>query len=141
MALSPLFPMIAQLLWNIHGVGNDVSLRRLKYLIRENCITFLVILEPMLQGSDPEKIKRKLKFDVAHRSCTDKIWIFHQNSFSANIVSESDQGLHFKVTHPIVESPFFFLFLQSMPGVQELSANLCGIIFAPFACFIQILLG
>lgn len=54
--------MIRGLIWNIRGVGNNASIRRLKRLSRMYNFAFVVLIEPLLSVDKGPEVTRRLGF-------------------------------------------------------------------------------
>ena len=91
--------MINTFIWNIRGVARRASVRRLKKLIRMHSISFRVILESMLDSSQLDAVRIKFEFHLTVCNVVNKIWILWKPEFAVNVLANSEQFIHFAVTH------------------------------------------
>lgn len=121
--------MISHLFWNIRGVANKASLRRLKFLVRSHNVTLLVLLEPLVHSNKLEEFRIKLGYDFAFSSATGRIWIFGKAMLTIRQVDTShDQVLHAELQYPGME-PFFLSAVyakSTRAGRLDLWDNLCA---------------
>lgn len=121
--------MIRQLIWNIRGVANNATLRRLKSLVRLHSISTLVLLEPLINSNKLDEYRIKLGFDVAFASPTGRIWLFCKSSVGIGFVDVShEQVLHVELTYPGMD-PFILSAIyakSSRGGRSDLWSNLCS---------------
>lgn len=80
------------ILWNIRGIGNDVSVGRLKFLIQTHKIDCLVVLEPKIHTSKMEHICKKIgmRFCIANSDDLAHIWIFWRDPLEFATVNFDD---------------------------------------------------
>lgn len=57
------FPMISGLFWNVRGVGNSFSLRRIKRVLCLHHFSLLALFEPMIPAARITDIQHQLHFD------------------------------------------------------------------------------
>lgn len=83
------------IIWNIRGVGNDVSIGRLKLLIKDHSIVCLALLEPKIHVSKLQSICYKLGFSncLANSSDMAHIWLMWKDPLDFVLVSNDDQQL------------------------------------------------
>lgn len=89
--------MISGLFWNVRGVGNSSSLRRIKRLLRLHRFSLLALFEPMIPAARITDIQHQLHFDHCLFSHTNKIWQFWTNDLRVNLLDNSDQYLHAEI--------------------------------------------
>lgn len=68
--------MINGLFWNIRGIANRASLRRLEKLLHLHSVYFLVIIEPMANVARIDEIRLFLGFSSVLFMQNNKAWIF-----------------------------------------------------------------
>ncbi|XP_038697968.1 uncharacterized protein LOC119995523 [Tripterygium wilfordii] len=78
------------LVWNIRGVGNSPSLRRLKSLCFLNKIQIVSILEPMIPEERLKVIAKRLKMNNYASNISGKIWICWKDYIPLRIFSNHD---------------------------------------------------
>ncbi|KZV35592.1 hypothetical protein F511_32758 [Dorcoceras hygrometricum] len=91
------------LIWNIRGIGNKLSQRRVKFLREVHKLQFLAIIEPMIPLNH-EYMKRMFGFRGVHANISNKIWIFVDDSISLEILQDHEQFLHVKMESPLFPS-------------------------------------
>ena len=87
--------MIRLLTWNAQGVGNISTLKRLKKLISMHNISLIILQEPLI--STVSEVSRKIGFDNFCSNINNKIWILSRHGLVVQLLSSSDQFLHFMV--------------------------------------------
>lgn len=97
--------MIKFLIWNVHGIGNQVSIRRLKKLCRLHSLVTLVLIEPFISADRIVDIKSKLGFSECMAVDSNKIWVFWNSLFSFRLLSQFDQYAHLHGSHLSLSSP------------------------------------
>lgn len=76
------------LIWNIRGVGNAPSIRRLKKLVSTNEVVFFTILEPKIYNEDILAYENKLRCTGSLSNPQNTIWIFWKDINCQAIVVE-----------------------------------------------------
>lgn len=73
--LLPLLAMIKNLLWNIRGIGNIKSRRRVAKLVKMYNISFIAILEPLHHANKIQEFSNRIgfHFSLANQEADDKI--------------------------------------------------------------------
>lgn len=72
--------MMNYLIWNIRGVANNSSVRRLKQLIKKHSISLVAIIEPKCSSIPIVELQTKLKFCGSLANEPDTIWLFWNNT-------------------------------------------------------------
>ena len=72
---NPPLLMIKALIWNTRGVASPATSHRLRKILRSNSVSFLVILEPMLDFSTLASFLRKFGFHLGLFNVSNKIWV------------------------------------------------------------------
>ncbi|KAJ8766129.1 hypothetical protein K2173_021646 [Erythroxylum novogranatense] len=83
--------------WNVRGIGNLASIRRLKKLCRIHAISCIILLEPFIEAARITEIQSKLGFQYSFASDSNKIWFLCRNGITCSVVFQSSQLLHLKV--------------------------------------------
>lgn len=80
------------LIWNIRGIGNDVSIGRVKFLIRSHHLDCIVLLEPKINTGRMDDICRRLGMDnaVANADGLSHIWVMWKDSLKFSIVCRDE---------------------------------------------------
>lgn len=76
------------IIWNIRGVGNDVSIGRVKFLIRTHQLDCIVLLEPKINTDRLDKICRRLGMDkaVANTDGMAHVWVLWKDPLQLSVV-------------------------------------------------------
>lgn len=87
--------------WNVHGIGNDKTLRSLRHHLRRHKVQLICLIEPKISVDRVEEIRTKLHFDFA---CTNqdedaKIWLLWQSAVSILILQRNMQSITVQVQH------------------------------------------
>src|SRR4051812_19152652 len=77
--------------WNIRGIANRPSERRLKKLVKLNNIGCLAIFEPKLDKSHINELTSKLKCDDAFSNQEGNIWVIWKSDISCSILHSCAQ--------------------------------------------------
>lgn len=83
------------IIWNIRGIGNDISVGRVNLLVKSHSIQFLAILEPKIKTRHLDTLCRRLGFDKAIANIDDHahIWFFWRDPFDFITLQSDDQQL------------------------------------------------
>lgn len=83
------------IVWNVRGIGNRSTVRYLNQLVRDQGIKLLAISEPHIKFHFAQGIARKIGLQVVFGNSGEdsKIWIFHDQSLSFQIVQLHQQFL------------------------------------------------
>lgn len=103
--------MIKGLIWNIRGVANTASLRRLRRLVRLHHPLFVVLIEPMVSTDRLSAIQSLLHFPNSLVSSTNKIWLLYSNHCSIIDFVVSEQYLHVHIRLSWDQSSVFATFV------------------------------
>lgn len=92
--------MINTLCWNIRGIRSKGTLPYLKYLLSKFKPELLILLEPMVDGSQLDKFKRDIHFDEAQHggNKNNKIWVLRRTSFTIEEMQWEEQYVSCKIT-------------------------------------------
>lgn len=105
--------MINLLIWNAWGVAGKIIQRRIKKLKFMHQIIILAILEPMVQGSQIDFLRRKLGFDGAVANCSQNIWLFWTHEVCCSIRFDHPQCLHASFSLPWLSFSFQSSFIYA----------------------------
>ena len=98
--------MLSQfLVWNAQGVAKAHTRRHLKNLIRDHKILFAVVIEPQRVAPAVGRNLHGLRFIGANVS--GHIWILAHEDWTVEVVDDSRQFLHVKVTAAIFPFPIY----------------------------------
>lgn len=111
--------MISILFWNIRGVGNSPSIRRLKKLVISMNISVIALQEPKIQGSNIEDLCRKLNFREGFSNISNKIWIMWKHTWDVKMISNSEQLLSVEVKHDSFREPILFSCVYAKNLIEE----------------------
>ncbi|XP_041990580.1 uncharacterized protein LOC121741759 [Salvia splendens] len=93
------------LVWNAQGVTNTHVKRHLKNLIREHKILFATVIEPQRAAPAVGRNFQGLRFVGANVS--GHIWILAHEDWTEEVVDDSRQVLHIKVTAAVFSFPIY----------------------------------
>lgn len=87
--------MINILCWNIRGVRSRGTMSHLLYLLNNNRIDILVLLEPLVDCTNLEQITKDLKFDhsIHGGSINSKIWVMWREDILVNQIQWHEQHI------------------------------------------------
>lgn len=111
--------MIRVLCWNVRGIGNIASMRRLRKLCRLHNLSALFLLEPMISSDNLSRIASHFGFQHSLASYSGKIWVFWRHNLSFSFSCQSDQFLHFDCHHPLFDKKFFVTVVYAKCTVAE----------------------
>ncbi|XP_074574624.1 uncharacterized protein LOC141831085 [Curcuma longa] len=94
------------LIWNVRGVGNNATVRRLLYLKKMHRLNFMGILEPLI-SLDVGFMTRRLSFDYAVSNCSGKIWFLCDQNIECTVLIDHDQFMHLKLNSPLYPECLF----------------------------------
>ena len=100
--------MINILFWNIRGVGNPTSRRRLKRIINKSNVSIVAIQEPMTDSQKINKLVHYLNFSNAVSNCNGKIWILWNHNWNVQLVGDSEQILSLSISTDHLHSKHLF---------------------------------
>src|SRR5436190_23681863 len=85
--------MINYLVWNIRGVENSSSLRRVRYLVKKHHLSLIALLEPKSTKSTVFELQRKLHMSDSISNDTGTIWIMWKDTLAFSILSNEAQQI------------------------------------------------
>ncbi|CAA0805986.1 Unknown protein, partial [Striga hermonthica] len=83
------------------------TLAHVRSLIREHNLDFAAFLEPMTRDPSFDIYSRRLDFHAGMGNTSNKIWFFHSRDFTCQILRDTDQVLHVKLTAAHLPEPIF----------------------------------
>ncbi|XP_027067398.1 uncharacterized protein [Coffea arabica] len=87
------------LVWNIRRIAGRASIRCLKKLLRLHSVTFLVIIEPMVDAGQLDDFTSRFGFHLGVCNSSNKIWVMWRSGFAVNVLVNNDQLIHMQVCH------------------------------------------
>lgn len=102
---------ISFIIWNVRGIANDVSIGRVKYLIKAYNIDWIVLLEPKVNTSRMEEIWKKLgmSYGLANEDDMAHIWVLWKHPLDFSLVLCDNQQITIHQLHSA--SPGFYITL------------------------------
>lgn len=88
-----LLAMINNLLWNIRGIGNIKSRRRVGKLVKMYNISLIAILEPLHHANKIQEFSNRIRFNfsLANQEADDKIWLCWNHEVHVVLVDAFEQ--------------------------------------------------
>ena len=77
--------------WNIRGIANDPSIRRLRKLIKAKSASVIAILEPKVTVGDIRDFEFKLNCIGSFANLKNNIWLFWKSGVTCSIIHSTDQ--------------------------------------------------
>lgn len=99
--------MIKLLTWNIRGVGNIATVRRLKKLCSLHGFSIIILLEPFVAADQIKSLSTKLGFQDCLASENNKIWILWRHNLTVQLLSQTDQLVNLRCCHPLLPRQIF----------------------------------
>lgn len=99
--------MISALIWNVRGLGQISTIRRLKKRISLYSISLLVLQEPLVSYTHAQDICHKLGFVDSFSNVNNKVWILWKQPFQLEVLVRSEQFLHCFLKHPMLSAGIF----------------------------------
>ena len=88
------------------GVANAPTRNVTKRIINSHNVGFLAMMEPMAQP-DPDLYSKLLGLDFKGANTSGKIWIFVEEGASFEVIDDSEQVLHGRLSSPICSRPIY----------------------------------
>ena len=85
--------MINNLLWNIRGIGNIKSRRRVAKLVKMYNISLIAILEPLHHANKIQEFSNRIgfHFSLANQEADEKIWLCWNHEVNVVLVDAFEQ--------------------------------------------------
>ena len=97
--------MISLINWNIRGISDDTSFKRLHSLRKQFKSCFISIQEPLVSNKKQKRICRKLGFAGYTSNCENKIWVMWTSDVSVRVLEDHPQYLHVELIHTCYPDP------------------------------------
>lgn len=91
--------MISCMFWNIRGVVNKASMRRLRKLCKLHSVSVLLLFEPMATFEHISHLSSYLQFPDFILSDNHKLCVLWRHDFRVLLQGQTDQFLHLQVDH------------------------------------------
>lgn len=91
--------MINFILWNIRGLANKPSKRRVKKLFFIHNLPFIAFLEPNSKPQMIEELRRTLKFEGCTVNSSNKIWFLWRYGVNCTTIKSEDQCMLLNISH------------------------------------------
>src|SRR4051812_11092394 len=85
------------LVWNIRGLGNSPSLKRLKKIIKTNNINLFSIIEPKIKPESLKEYVYKLNCFNAVTNQEGNIWVLWKNDINFSVLHTTSQYISIKL--------------------------------------------
>lgn len=89
--------MMNLLAWNIRGIANNPSLRKLKRLLKSNRVGCFAIIEPKISPSSLRDYNYKLTCVYAISNQEGNIWMMWKSNFKCSVMNISSHYISFKL--------------------------------------------
>lgn len=96
--------MIRATLWNIRGIMNNPSIRRLKKLIKTHRLSCFAILEPKSSANNIKNYQRMFSCTGACSNDKGTIWVFWKEDITMHLIGHSDQSIRMELSHASISS-------------------------------------
>lgn len=109
------------LIWNIRGIGNAQSIRRLKILKRRYQLAIIAIIEPKKKTSciDMYRSKLHMAHSVANLNDQARIWIFWEEEINILNIDHSDQHITVSVSSDLCRTFYFTIVHASCSMIER----------------------
>lgn len=104
---SPLFFMINTIFWNIRGVRTKKAIHKLKYLINNNKIVFVAIMEHFASENNIEGYRKFLKFQHRAANLNGQILYFWNSQCDPIIVANDEQQITLHIKESMHDKGFY----------------------------------
>src|SRR4051812_2119458 len=101
--------MLNLIVWNIRGLGNTPSLRRIKKLVKAHKVDCFAVIEPKIKTATAKDYEYKLQCNGSYANEEGNIRIFWKNNVSCTVIHSTAQYVHVSLIMGGVESKFFFI--------------------------------
>lgn len=81
----------------MRDVGNDAAIAHFKRLIFYHHLSFICLLEPLINSSKELEVAHKIGFNLWANNCNNKIWLFWCQSVNVSILCRSDKFLYISI--------------------------------------------
>ncbi|XP_042415557.1 uncharacterized protein LOC122004792 [Zingiber officinale] len=91
------------IIWNVRGFGNLATQRRALFLRRHHHLSFLAVLEPMVD-LDCRYMARRMGFEEVVSNKSGKVWFFWDSTIACRVLFDHDQFLHLELSSQLFPS-------------------------------------
>ncbi|KAG6469540.1 hypothetical protein ZIOFF_070469 [Zingiber officinale] len=91
------------IIWNMRGFGNLATQRRALFLRRHHHLSFLAVLEPMVD-LDCRYMARRMGFEEVVSNKSGKVWFFWESTIACKVLFDHDQFLHLELSSQLFPS-------------------------------------
>ncbi|KAG6488350.1 hypothetical protein ZIOFF_049593 [Zingiber officinale] len=85
------------IIWNVRGFGNLATQRRALFLRRHHQLSFLAVLEPMVD-LDCRYMALRMGFEEVVSNKSGKVWFFWESTIACKVLFDHDQFLHLELS-------------------------------------------
>ncbi|KAG5596548.1 hypothetical protein H5410_037780 [Solanum commersonii] len=118
--------------WNIRSVKSQKDFERLTGLNRRHKYNFIALMEPFQDPKELDHYKRKLEFKNAYCNVFAKNWIFWDDGWRGEVVSDSIQQISLKLSKNNVEMICTAVYLGDFNVILNEEERLGGLDFTQF---------
>ncbi|XP_042006112.1 uncharacterized protein LOC121754887 [Salvia splendens] len=94
------------MIWNAQGIANATTQGSFKNMIDMYSVLFAAVLEPQTEPH-PSFFSRRFGLQFRCSNTNGKIWIFSHRDWQVDVIDDSEQVLHVRVTAAIFPTPIF----------------------------------
>ncbi|XP_042443883.1 uncharacterized protein LOC122028980 [Zingiber officinale] len=91
------------IIWNVRGFGNLATQRRALFLRRHHHLSFLAVLEPMVDLYC-RYMARHMGFEEVVSNKSGKVWFFWESTIACKVLFDHDQFLHLELSSQLFPS-------------------------------------
>src|SRR4051812_35487973 len=101
--------MLNFLVWNIRGIANLPSQRRLKKLIKVHNIDCVAIIEPKIRVGTAKDFEFKLNCNNSFSDVEGNIWVFWKNNVKATLIKCTSQYIYLTLEIGGIDTDIFII--------------------------------
>ncbi|XP_070048945.1 uncharacterized protein [Nicotiana tomentosiformis] len=101
------------------GVKSKGAFQRLKKLIKRHKVTCIALHEPFVDKTKLNHYRSKLGFPNAIANSNGKIWIFWDNDYTCNVISNKKQQITMEVNHSMMQIPFWITIVYAKTNTRR----------------------
>src|SRR3954468_12642466 len=91
--------MLRVIIWNVRGIANNPSRRRVNHLFKKFNLHGIVLLEPKDTTLPIDHYRAKFKCQGAMSNTKNSIWCFWKDTINITLLSQSDQHISMNIIH------------------------------------------
>lgn len=103
--------MLKGVVWNIRGIMNISSMRRMKRLIKDNRLSFFVIIEPKAYSGNILDLHRYFSCSGSCSNSKDCIGFFWKRKINMQLLFESEQHVKMEMSHAMLSTSIMLSFV------------------------------